>query len=145
MRLKLPVAEDTSVPSATPVYRSANWFERETYDMYGIKFSDHPNLRRILCHEDFVGHPLRKDYPADKNQSLTTPLEHIYEQEQQSLQQEVSKEQEIHKAGAAESAEEDGEHLDDRVLINIGPAHPATHGTLRFMACCRVKRLKKWT
>ncbi|MDE3268856.1 MAG: NADH dehydrogenase (quinone) subunit D [Pseudomonadota bacterium] len=116
LRLKLPIAEDTSVPSATSVYRSANWFEREAYDMFGIKFSDHPNLRRILCHEDFVGHPLRKDYPADKNQSLTTPLEHIYEQEQQNMR----------------AATDD--HLDDRVLINIGPAHPATHGTLRFMA-----------
>ena len=51
------------VPSATKLYKSANWFEREAYDMYGVLFSNHPDLRRILTDYGFVGHPLRKDFP----------------------------------------------------------------------------------
>lgn len=126
LRLKVPLAEGAEIVSVTDIYRSANWFERETYDMFGIKFRGHPDLRRILCHEDFVGYPLRKDYPADKNQALTTPLQHIYEQEEERL------------AAAGE-----GDHLADRVVINIGPAHPATHGTLRFMAVLSGETIEK--
>jgi NADH-quinone oxidoreductase subunit C len=51
------------VPSVTPIYSSAGWFERETYDLYGVWFSDHPDLRRILTDYGFEGHPLRKDFP----------------------------------------------------------------------------------
>ena len=63
VRLKAPVAEGGQVPSAIPVFRTANWFEREAYDMYGILFSDHPDLRRILTDYGFSGYPLRKDFP----------------------------------------------------------------------------------
>ena len=63
LRLKVVTDEDTPVPSAVSVYPSANWFERETWDMFGIFFSDHPDLRRILTDYGFDGHPMRKDFP----------------------------------------------------------------------------------
>ncbi len=63
IRLKLQVEEDAAVPSAVGVYPAANWFERETFDMYGVSFSDHPDLRRILTDYGFSGFPLRKDFP----------------------------------------------------------------------------------
>ena len=58
------------VPSVVALWPSANWAERETYDMYGIKFVGHPDLRRILMYEEFIGYPLRKDYPKEKRQPL---------------------------------------------------------------------------
>ena len=64
IRIKVAVAEDETVPSATPVYPGADWFERETWDMYGIPFTGHPDLRRILTDYGFEGHPLRKDFPT---------------------------------------------------------------------------------
>ena len=63
IRVKLMTDETTPVPSAAPVYSAAGWFERETYDLYGVWFSDHPDLRRILTDYGFEGHPLRKDFP----------------------------------------------------------------------------------
>lgn len=63
VRLKLNVGEDTQVPSVSEIWPTANWFEREVWDMYGIFFSDHPDLRRILTDYGFEGHPLRKDFP----------------------------------------------------------------------------------
>ena len=63
IRLKVEADEDTLVPSITGVYPGADWFERETYDLYGVLFSGHPDLRRILTDYGFEGHPLRKDFP----------------------------------------------------------------------------------
>lgn len=64
LRIKTPVSEsDCSVPTASQVWATANWLEREVYDLFGIKFDKHPDLRRILMADDWVGHPLRKDYP----------------------------------------------------------------------------------
>jgi NADH-quinone oxidoreductase subunit C len=63
IRVKVATDEDTPVPSATPVYLGADWYERETYDLYGVLFSGHPDLRRILTDYGFEGHPLRKDFP----------------------------------------------------------------------------------
>jgi len=63
IRIKCEADEDTAVPSAVDVFPAANWFEREAYDMYGILFSGHPDLRRLLTDYGFQGHPLRKDFP----------------------------------------------------------------------------------
>lgn len=64
IRIKTRVAEGQSVPSATKLWEAANWMEREAYDMYGIHFTGHPNLTRILMFDGFEGHPLRKDFPV---------------------------------------------------------------------------------
>ena len=64
VRVKVSTGENEPVPSATPVYPGADWFEREAYDMYGILFTGHPDLRRILTDYGFEGHPLRKDFPV---------------------------------------------------------------------------------
>ena len=66
-RLKVMTDEQTPVPSIAHIHPGANWFERETYDMYGVVFSDHPDLRRILTDYGFVGHPFRKDFPLIGN------------------------------------------------------------------------------
>ncbi len=76
VRVKITTDEDTPVPSVIDVYNSANWMERETWDMYGIYFTGHPDLRRILTDYGFEGHPLRKDFP------LTGYVELRYDDEQ---------------------------------------------------------------
>ncbi len=65
LRLKCRVAEGEEIDSVTSVWRGANWYEREVYDMFGIGFRNHPDLRRILMPTDWEGYPLRKDYPVD--------------------------------------------------------------------------------
>jgi NADH-quinone oxidoreductase subunit C len=73
LRIKLQVDEGDQVESLTPLWGCANWLEREVWDMFGIRFSGHPNLKRILMYEQFEGHPLRKDYPVNKRQPLIGP------------------------------------------------------------------------
>jgi len=71
LRVKVPVPEDDPVvPSAVPLWKSASWAEREAWDMFGIRFAGHPDLRRILMYPEFSGHPLRKDYPIGWRQPL---------------------------------------------------------------------------
>lgn len=113
LRLKVHLGEGESLPSALPVWKAADWFEREAYDMFGIRFDGHPNLRRILTHHQFVGHPLRKDYEADRQQHADSVLPVHFDNEPGSP----------------------GDVLADNLVpINIGPSHPAMHGTLRVMA-----------
>jgi NADH-quinone oxidoreductase subunit C len=74
LRLKARVPEeDPELASACSLYPSANWMEREVFDLYGIRFDGHPDLRRILLYDEFEGHPLRKDYPKEKRQPLIGP------------------------------------------------------------------------
>lgn len=71
LRLKVPLEEsDPKAPSVVGVWKSATWMEREAFDMYGVIFDGHPDLRRILLYPEFQGHPLRKDYPMAKRQPL---------------------------------------------------------------------------
>jgi len=78
VRLKVAVRDETvKVPSVWDLFGIANWMEREVYDMFGITFSGHPNLRRIMCHDEFVGHALRKDYPINRRQKLSQPSENL--------------------------------------------------------------------
>jgi NADH-quinone oxidoreductase subunit C len=65
LRLKTRVGEMESTPSVESIWKVANWYEREAYDLFGIRFENHPDLRRILLWDGFEGHPLRKDYPAE--------------------------------------------------------------------------------
>ena len=74
VRLKVRVDEDDAVvPSAVELWPIANWLEREVWDMFGVRFAGHPDLRRLLMYEQFVGHPLRKDYPINRRQPLIGP------------------------------------------------------------------------
>lgn len=68
IRVKTRVAEHQTVPSVTSLWKAADWMEREAYDMYGIHFTGHPNLTRILMFDGFDGHPLRKDFPVKGNE-----------------------------------------------------------------------------
>ena len=73
-RLKVRVEEDDArVPTACGLWPIANWLEREVWDMFGVRFEGHPDLRRLLLYEEFVGHPLRKDYPMNRRQPLIGP------------------------------------------------------------------------
>jgi len=75
LRLKVPLTEaEATVDSVTGLWQSANWFEREVWDMFGIRFRGHPNLKRILMYEPFDGYPLRKDYPVNRRQPLVGPV-----------------------------------------------------------------------
>ncbi|PYN99492.1 MAG: NADH-quinone oxidoreductase subunit C [Candidatus Rokuibacteriota bacterium] len=74
LRLKVRVSEDDPVvPTASGLWPIADWFEREVWDMFGVRFTGHPNLKRLLLYEEFVGHPLRKDYPINRRQPLIGP------------------------------------------------------------------------
>lgn len=113
LRIKVRLLEGEMIDTATRVWKGADWFEREAYDMFGIVFRGHPNLRKILTHHQFVGHPLRKDYEADRQQHCTSTLPVHFDND----------------------GDERGDVLNEKfVPLNVGPSHPAMHGTLRVMA-----------
>ncbi|GAB3684897.1 NADH-quinone oxidoreductase subunit D [Salinarchaeum chitinilyticum] len=104
--------DDPTSQSAAPVYETASWHEREAYDLVGIEYDEHPDLRRILLPETWQGHPLREDYDQDRPQIVT-------------LREHANPLQEDHRGSA-----EEGES--DTMFLNIGPHHPATHGVLHL-------------
>jgi len=110
--IKSYLNEDEIIDSITDLYKSANWSEREVWDQYGLKFKNHPNLKRILNHKEFIGHPMRKDYPITKNQ-ICTKTDDLMDEMTPKL-----------KAKGYDNHE-------DVMFLNLGPAHPASHGTIR--------------
>lgn len=119
--LCIETSTDFSIKSIESVYYSADWAERECYDQFGVRFEGHHNLKRILNHKDFIGHPLLKDYEITKYQLL---------KESDDLVDEMRTE--LKRLGLGD---ENAEFKTDYTFINIGPSHPATHGTIRnFMA-----------
>jgi NADH-quinone oxidoreductase subunit C/D len=107
VRLKTSVSEkDPTCDTLTGIYKGANWFEREAFDLYGIRFAGHPKLERLLTHDDFVGHAMRKDFPTGKRFVNKKAKEWLLE------------------------VPKGSEHL----VLNIGPSHPAMHGTFRVQA-----------
>jgi NADH-quinone oxidoreductase subunit C/D len=119
VRLKATVAEDKpEIDSVVEVWKGANWFEREGYDLFGIKFLGHPDLRRILCHEEFIGHPMRKDYPP----GLRHPMHRQFNLEV------------VDPEEAMRAIAEIKDPIEESIVINIGPSHPATHGAFRIEA-----------
>ncbi len=112
VRLKVAVEDGESVPTSIHVFRAFDWFEREVFDMYGVKFDGHPDLRRILTHQMFQGHALRKDYDPAQRWLLT-------EKNVAALKPKID----------PRFSSTDGDF--ERVTLNVGPSHPAMHGTLR--------------
>ncbi len=124
IRLKVALTgEHPSLPSAVSVWPMANWYEREIYDMFGISFEGHPDLRRILMPPFWEGHPLRKEHPARATEMpryVQTP--EMVDAEQATLQ--------IRPEEWGMSTESDN---GDYIFLNIGPQHPGTHGPFRVI------------
>ena len=126
LRLCAPVPEsDPTIDSIHDLWKAANWAEREAWDMFGIRFEGHPNLKRILCHHEFVGHPLRKDYDRTRGQWLAE-LDTLEDE----LEMARTAERQRHAEAGADPAQAD---ISERLLVNVGPSHPLTHGTLRVL------------
>jgi len=122
VRLKVRVGEDEPVESSISVFKGFDWFEREAFDMYGVRFEGHPNLRRIMTHEAFQGHALRKDYdPAQRWLCTEKDVAQIIPKVDPRF----------------ENVDTDFE----RVTLNLGPSHPATHGTLRVVVTLDGERI----
>lgn len=124
LRIKVGLSSDyPSVPSIIDIWPAANWYEREVYDMFGIQFTGHPGLRRILMPENWVGHPLRKEHPARATDMGNFVMTDDYlEQQEEELQFNPEK------FGMKRQADNA-----DFMFLNLGPQHPGTHGILRLI------------
>ncbi len=123
LRIKVALTEDDlTVPTATGLWRNANWYEREIWDMFGIRFEGHPHLRRILMPNTWKGFPLRKDHPARATEMDPYTLD----------EQRESREQEAMRLRPQEWGLEPSRNGEDYMFLNVGPQHPGTHGVLRI-------------
>lgn len=124
LRIKVPLLDEyDSLPSIVSVFANAAWYEREIFDMFGIKFEGHPHLRRILMPESWTGHPLRKEHP-----SRATELgPYILPDEKQDL------EQHLLQCRPEEWGMKRTKGSDELMFLNLGPQHPGTHGVLRVI------------
>jgi len=123
--VKVNAEEDESLPTATGVYRSADWHEREVFDLLGVPFAGHPDLRRILCHHEFEGHALRKDYPIEQGQECSRPENLFTDQDIAAAARRAST------LVSDPDGPMDEVHPSDLLTVNLGPSHPAMHGALR--------------
>ena len=137
MILSYFINENEVISSLTSIFPSANWMEREVFDMYGVNFKDHPDLRRILTDYGFEGHPLRKDFP------LTGHTEVRYNEEQKKVINEPVKLEQNYRNFDYESPWKGTNYIieqtsnNDKKIknlnLNFGPQHPAAHGVLRLI------------
>ncbi|MEH6589077.1 MAG: NADH-quinone oxidoreductase subunit C/D [Halioglobus sp.] len=124
IRIKAAAAlEDCSLPSAVGVWANANWYEREAWDMFGVEFTGHPNLRRILLPPTWQGHALRKDHPARATEM--EPFSMSAEQQDQEQEALLFRPEEW----GMERASDDTEFM----FLNLGPNHPSVHGVFRIV------------
>ncbi len=123
IRVKTPLRSNAlSVDSITRIWPCANWYEREVWDMFGIRFSGHPHLERLLMPRTWVGHPLRKEHPARATEMGPFQLDEEKEEKEQEALQFHPEEWGMRRA-----------HDDtDFIFLNLGPQHPGTHGVLRL-------------
>jgi len=126
VRLKVPVNESNpTMPTVSEIWEIANWYEREIWDMFGIRFKGHPDLRRLLMYDEFKGHPLRKDYPIKKRQPLVSAVK----TENRIISPTVD---ETNKAMDEYISAENGLKV-KHMFLNMGPSHPAMHGVIRII------------
>ncbi len=124
IRIKVPLKDDDlQLPSITNLWKNSDWYEREVYDMFGVKFEGHPHLKRILMPLTWNGHPLRKDHPARATEM--GPFQ---------MPEEIA----LHEQDVLQFKPEDwGLHREDErdefMFLNLGPQHPGTHGVLRLI------------
>jgi NADH-quinone oxidoreductase subunit C/D len=124
LRIKTALKESSaSLPSITGLWFNADWYEREVYDMFGVEFENHPNLRRILMPPWWIGHPLRKEHPARATEMGPFELpEDKWDKEQAALEFKPEE-------WGLKRKSEDSEFI----FLNLGPQHPGTHGIFRFI------------
>ncbi|WP_324292507.1 NADH-quinone oxidoreductase subunit B/C/D [uncultured Pseudodesulfovibrio sp.] len=120
LRVRVPVGEGLELPSVTPVWPSANWYECEIWDLFGIRFAGHPGLRRLIMPEEWEGHPLRKGDP----QRATEIAPYLAEDARREQPEDAVSL--LEKANAAPPARRE-------FVLNIGPHHYSTHGLVRFI------------
>ncbi len=142
LRLKAPVPEsDPILPTVVPLWGVANWFEREVWDMFGIKFKGHPDLRRLLMYDEFKGHPLRKDYPYNKRQPLVKNTEPYEDTEILQYLQRIKQDEATQRDSGPEYLRDflkrretfEGDRSTRSFLLNMGPSHPAMHGVIHIL------------
>jgi NADH-quinone oxidoreductase subunit C/D len=123
IRIKVPLTTQTVIPSVTTIWAAANWYEREVYDLFGVKFTGHPDLRRILMPKTWVGHPLQKCHPARATEMAPFQLPEAKQVAEQAAMQFKPEEWGLDKTIADE----------ELMFLNLGPQHPGTHGILRLV------------